>query len=189
MAGEMALHVFDDDDGVVDDEAGGQRDAEERERVDGEAEDLDEREGADERDGDGDGGNDGGAPVLQEEEDDDDDDDDGFADGGHDFVDGVADDGGGVDGDDALHARREGLLQLGENGAAFFVDVEGVGVRELLDADADSVAAGEAGAVEFEVGVVVFGAQLGAADVFEQDDAAGGSAVLDDDVFELLSDR
>jgi hypothetical protein len=38
----MALHVLDDDDGVVDDQAGGQRDAEERERVDGEAEDLDE---------------------------------------------------------------------------------------------------------------------------------------------------
>ena len=82
VAGEVALHVFDDDDGVVDDQSCGERDAEEGQRVDGEAEDLDEGKGADERDRDRNGGDDRGAPVLQEEEDDDDDDDDGFADGG-----------------------------------------------------------------------------------------------------------
>ena len=139
----MALDVFDDDDGVVDDESGGEGDAEEGERVDGEAEDLDEGEGADERDGNGDGGDDGGAPVLQEEEDDDDDDDDGLADGRDDLVDGVADDGGGVDGDDVLHARGEGLFEFVEDGAATLVDVEGVGVGELLNTDADGVSAGE----------------------------------------------
>ena len=36
----VALHVFDHHDGVVDHQARGQRDAEERERVDGEAEDA-----------------------------------------------------------------------------------------------------------------------------------------------------
>ena len=40
--GNMPLHVFDDHDGVIDHEAGGQRNAEQGERVDGEAEDLDE---------------------------------------------------------------------------------------------------------------------------------------------------
>ncbi len=63
----VALHVFDDDDGVVDHEAGGQRDAEQRERIDGEAENADEREGADQRNRDGDRGDKRGAPVLQEE--------------------------------------------------------------------------------------------------------------------------
>ena len=87
VAGEVALDVFNDDDSVVYDEACSKGDAEEGERVDAEAEDLDEGEGADERDRDGDGGDDGGAPVLQEEEDDDDDDDDGFADGADDLFD------------------------------------------------------------------------------------------------------
>ena len=31
------------------------------------------------------------------------------------------------------------FCELGENGAALLVDVEGVGVGELLDADADGV--------------------------------------------------
>src|SRR5258708_39758070 len=67
VAGEMALHVLDDDDGVVDDQSGGEGDAEEGERVDGKAEDLDEGEGADERHGNGHGGGGRGAPVPQEE--------------------------------------------------------------------------------------------------------------------------
>ena len=74
----MALHVLDDHDGVIDDEAGGQRDTEQGEGVDAEVERLDEGEGADQRDGDGDGGDDGSAPVEQEQEDDHDDDADGF---------------------------------------------------------------------------------------------------------------
>ncbi len=120
--GEVALDVFDDDDGVVDDETGGESDAEEREGVDAEAEDLDEGEGTDERNGDGDGGNDGGAPILQEEEDDEDDDDDGLANGGNDFVDRFADDQGGIDGNDVPEARGIGFFELGQNGAAALVD-------------------------------------------------------------------
>ena len=46
----MALDVFNDDDGVIDDQAGGERDAEERQRVDGKAKQLDESKRADERD-------------------------------------------------------------------------------------------------------------------------------------------
>ena len=132
-SGEVALDVFDDDDGVVDDESGGESDAEECEGVDAESEDLDEGKGADERDRDGDGGNDGGSPVLQEEEDDDDDDDDGFTDGADDLMDGFANDQGRIDGDDPAEAGGIGLFQLGQNGAAALVDVESVGVRELLE--------------------------------------------------------
>ena len=170
--GRVALNVFDDDDGVVDDEAGGERDAEERKRVDAEAEDLDEGKGADERDRDRDGGNDGGAPVLQEEEDDDDDDDDRFTDRRDDLVDRFADDQGGVDGDDALKPGRIGFLQLSQNGAAALVDVESIGVGELLNANTDGIAAFEAATGKLQAGVVVFRADLGAANVFDEDDSA-----------------
>ena len=176
---DVALDVFDDDDGVVDDEAGGERDAEERERVDGEAEDPDEGEGADEGDGDGDGGDEGGAPVLQEEEDDDDDDDDGFDEGLDDFVNRGADDSGGIEGDDGLHAGREGFGEAAELGFGIAVHLEGIGVAELLDAETDG-----GNAVEGEGAGVGVGTQFGAADVLDLHDAGGG--VLDDDVVELL---
>src|SRR5208282_198398 len=78
---QVALNVFYDDDGVVDHEAGGERDAEQGQRVDGEAEQLDEGEGPDERDRDGDGGDDGGAPVFEENEDDEDNEEDRLAEG------------------------------------------------------------------------------------------------------------
>ena len=80
---------------------------------------------------------------------------------------------------------RVGLFELGEDRAATFVDVEGIGVGELLDADADGIAACEAVTGEFEAGVVVFSTDFGAADVLEQDDSAAVGAVFDDDVFEL----
>jgi hypothetical protein len=102
----VALHVLDDDDGIVYHEAGSERNAEESKGVDAEAEYFDEGEGADERDRDGDRWNDSGTPILQEEEDDDDDDDDGLADGYNDLMYRVANDCGGIYGDDALHARR-----------------------------------------------------------------------------------
>ena len=176
----MALHVFNDHDGVVNDEAGCERDAEEREGVDGKAEDLDEGEGADQRDGNGDGGDKGGAPVLQEEEDDHDHDDDGFHQRGDDLLDRLADDSRGVDGDGVLQAWREGLLELLENSAAAFINVKCVGVRELLDAYADGIAARE-----LELGVVVFGADLRVADIAKEHNAAARRRVLEDDVFEL----
>ena len=105
----MPLHVFDNHDGVVDHQSGSERDAEQGERVDREAEDLDKSKGADKRDRDRDRRDDRCAPILQEQEDHDDHDDDGFAQRLHDFTNGVADHGGGVEGDYILQARREGL--------------------------------------------------------------------------------
>ena len=45
--GDVALDVFDDHDGVIDDESGRERNSEQRQRVDREAEELDERKCAD----------------------------------------------------------------------------------------------------------------------------------------------
>ena len=121
---DVPLHIFDDHDGIVDHQAGGQRDAEQRKRVDGEAEDLDERERADERNRDRDGGDDGGAPIEQEQEDDHDDDGDGLGQRDQHFADGVADHGRGVEGDGVFQARREALVQLFQHRLRLGVHVE-----------------------------------------------------------------
>ncbi len=70
---QLALDVLDDDDRVVDDDADGEHQAEQRQHVDREAEPLHHREGADERYGDGDERDDRRAPRLQEQQHDDDD--------------------------------------------------------------------------------------------------------------------
>ena len=71
--GDVALDVLDHDDGVVDHDADGQHQAEQRQGVEREAERRHDGEGADQRHRDRDQRDDGGAPVLQEDEHDDDD--------------------------------------------------------------------------------------------------------------------
>jgi hypothetical protein len=105
----MAMCRFNDHDGVIHHQSGGQRDAEQRERIDGEAEDLDEGKGADQRYRNGDGGNDGGAPIEQEQEDDPDDDKDGLDQGHQHFADRIADHRGGVEGNGVFQPRRKAL--------------------------------------------------------------------------------
>ncbi len=73
---QMPLHIFNHHDGVIDHQSGRQRNAEERQRVDGKVEELDEREGPNQRDRNGHRGNQRAAPGLQEAEDHDDDDQD-----------------------------------------------------------------------------------------------------------------
>src|SRR5208337_3960626 len=157
---QMALDVFDDDDGIVDHEASGEGDTEQRQRVDGEAEQFDEGKSADERDWNRDGRNDRGAPVFQENEDDKDDKNDGLAEGRDYVADRFADRVGGIEGEFILHAGRKALGKAVEFGDAATVHVEGVGGGELGDTDADGFVA-----VVVEVGAVVFGAEFGVTDV------------------------
>ncbi len=70
---QLALDVLDDDDRVVDHDADGEHQPEQRQHVDGEAEPLHHREGADQRHGDGDERDDRRPPRLQEQQHDDDD--------------------------------------------------------------------------------------------------------------------
>ena len=70
----VPLDVLQHHDGVVDDEAGGEHDGEQRQDVEREAGEIDRRERADQRDRHGDGGDDRRAPRAQEEEDHGDDD-------------------------------------------------------------------------------------------------------------------
>ena len=118
----------------------------------------------------------------KKKKDDQNDDDDRFFEGGDDFLYGVTDDGGGIEGDDVFDSRRKGLRKFQQLGLGGFVHVESVGVRELLHADAD----GSVTAVE-QVGVVVFGADFGAAYVLKLNDAVG--RVLQDDAFKFAAAR
>ena len=67
----MVLDSLDDDDGVVDNEADGKHQAEQRKRVDRKAECRKDDEGSDERNRHGQQGNESGAPALEKNEDDD----------------------------------------------------------------------------------------------------------------------
>ena len=66
---DVALDVLDHDDGVVDHDADGEHETEQREIVQREAEGRQHGEGADQRHRDGDDGDDRGAPGLQEQDD------------------------------------------------------------------------------------------------------------------------
>ena len=116
---DVVLHRFHHDDGVIDHQADGQHQAEERERVDGEAERRKDNEGADERDRHGQQRNEGGAPALEEDEDDNDDQAERFEQREHDLVDAGGDRLGRVQrdivGDAGGKGRRE-LLHTGIDG-------------------------------------------------------------------------
>ena len=134
----VTLHILDHHDGVVHHQARRQRDAEECERIDGKAEELDERERSDQRDRNGDRGNDGCAPVQQEQKDDDDDDGNGLAQRHHHFADGVADIV--VESKAIAYSSPGGKLFESSTSTALRtpVHVQRVGVGELLHADSRS---------------------------------------------------
>ncbi len=89
--------VLDDHDGIIDDDADGEDQAEEGQEVDGEAQRGHADEGAEDRDGHGRGGDEHGAPVLEKHEDHDEHEDAGLEEGLVNLVDGVIDELGGVE--------------------------------------------------------------------------------------------
>jgi len=180
---QMALDVFDDDDSVVDDQTGGERDAEQGQRVDGEAEQFDECERADERNRNGNRRDDSRAPVFEENKDDQNDQRDGSAEGRDYIANGFADGIRRIEGDLILHAGRKVFGKAIEFGDALLVDVEGVGGGELRDGDANRFPS-----VVVQVVGVIFGAEFGVTHVFQTDQGAVGVA-LEDDVVELSGFR
>ena len=109
---DVVHHRLDHDDRIVDDDADGEHEAEQREHVDREAEQREEDERADERDRHGHQRNQRRAPVLQEDEDDDDDERDRFEQRVDDLVDALGDRQRRVERDQVLHVAREALLQV-----------------------------------------------------------------------------
>jgi hypothetical protein len=115
--GNVALHVLDHHDGIVDHDADRQHQPEQRKIVERETEQRHEEERADERDRNRDQRDDGGAPGLQEHDDDEHDQKNGLADGRLHLVDRLLDELGRVVDDGVLDARREPLGKLLHGGA------------------------------------------------------------------------
>ena len=173
---------FDDHDGVIDDDADGEDDAEKGEGIDGETHGGDSREGADDGHGDGGRGDESGAPILEENDDHEEDEGPGFEEGFVDFVDGFGDELGVIEGDIVLEIFRESEGEFFEFSADAFGGIEGIGTGELIDGEAASGLA------------VIFGelaigdrTEFDASDVFESGDLSAVFGIgFDDDVFELL---
>ena len=177
---EVPLDVLDDHDGIVNDQTGRQGQPEEGQGVDGEVEELDEGEGADQRDRDGEGRYQGAGEALQEDEDHQHDEQDREEQRDHHFPHGLPDHRGGVEGDLVADALRERFRQLVHLGEDRLVDLQRVRRRELRDAEADGLAT-----VVAQVARVVLGPDLDARHVLQQDQRAV-DAGLEDQLAEVL---
>ncbi len=175
----MAVDVLEHDDGVVDDEADGEHEREQGQRVDGEIERVHQPEGADQGHRDGDERDQRGAERAQEQEDDQDHEQDGLADGRVDVLHRLPDEDRFVVGDLNLHAFGQRSEDARKRGGDFIGHVERVRGRLLHHPKGDGrqpVGADDAALVE--------GPELGMADVGEADEIALG--VLQDQIVELL---
>src|SRR6202007_2995691 len=109
---DISFHVFDHHDRVIDDDTDGQHQAEQRQRVNREAQAEHDGEGAHDGNGNRDQGNNRSSPGLQEEHDHDDDQEDGLKQRVNYSVDGIANEHGGVVDDAVVHAFWKILFQL-----------------------------------------------------------------------------
>ena len=175
----MAVDVLHHDDGVIDHKTDGQHEREQGERVDGEVEHIHQREGADERDRDGDERDERGAEGPQEEKNDKHHEHDSLADGLIDVPHRFADEDGFVVGDLGDHAFRQRGEDAGHRRLHLVGDVERVGGRLLHHAERDRRLA-----VEADDAALVQRAKLGMADIREAYEVA--LHVLEDEIVELL---
>ena len=177
---DVVHYRLDHDDGIVDDDADGQHQAEHRERVDREAEHREKNERADERHGHGEQRDDRRPKILQEDEDHEGDEDDRLDERMDDPLDRGLHRGRRVVDDLVVHVGREQRLRLAHRLVDRLGGLELVCARQQIDGHR----AGRL-AVEPSEGVVVLRAQFGAPDVLDADLRAGLS-LTDDDVLELL---
>ena len=177
---QLALDVLDHDDGVVDDDADGQHQAEQRQHVEGEAEGLHHHARADQRHGDGDDRNDRSAPGLEEQQHDQHHQSCRLEDGDIELVDRDLDELGRVVGEAVFETLGKALRHLLDGGLDALSGPHGIGARLLIDDDDDG---------RILVGValrrVAERAELDAGDVLDPHDAPVGPH-LDDDVLELV---
>src|SRR6266403_6415672 len=172
---DVALRIFDDDDCVIDHQAGRESNPKKRQRIDGEMDGVDESESANQRHRNGDLRNDGRTPIQQEKEDHNDDDDHRFFERSNNFFHGITDNGGRVESDYVLDAGRKRLRELDELRLGRFVYLQRIGIGELLHTDTD----GFVPTVQ-QVRVIAFRTDFRAPNIFELHDPL--ARVLDDDV-------
>src|SRR4029077_9980959 len=149
-----------------------------RQRIDGEMEGVDESKSTDQGNRNGDRRNNRRTPIQQEEEDDNDDNDYRLFQRSNHFLYRVAHHRGRVEGDYILDAGRERLRKLDERRLGGFVDLQRIGIRELLHANTD----GFVPTIQ-KVRVIALRADFRASDVLELHNSVAG--ILDDDIFEF----
>ncbi len=154
-------------DGVIDDDADGQHQAEQGKVVEAETHGRHDGEGADNGHRHRNQGNDGAAPVLQEQEHDDGHQDDGVAQRLEHLVDRFGDERRGVIDDVVIQAGREAPLQLDHLGLDQLGHVQGVGAGELVNGQGH----GRPGVHSAGL-VVALGGQLDLGDIPELDKTA-----------------
>ena len=132
---DVAVDVLDHDDGVVDDEADGQHQRQQRQQVDGIAERQQREHHADQRQRNGDDRDQRRAQVAEEQEDHHDDDQRRLQQRLLHLLDRGVDELGGVVGDGGLHAGRQLPLDVREGLAHVADDGQRIGGRRREDAD------------------------------------------------------
>ena len=132
---DVAVDVLDHDDGVVDDEADGEHQRQQREQVDGVAERQQREHHADQRQRDGDDRDQRRAQIAEEQEDDDDDDQRRLEQRLLHLLDRGVDELGGVVGDGRFQPGGQLALDVGEGLAHVGDDGQRVGGRRGEDAD------------------------------------------------------
>ena len=175
-----AFDILDHHDGIVDQQANHQHQREQGQGVDGVAEHGEDAEGPQQHHRHGDGGYQGGAPVLQEDVHHQHHQGDGFDQGDHHVMDGEADEGGVVHRIDHLHARRQGGAQFLGALLDHAHRLQRVGARRQHDRDA-----GGRVAVEQASNFVRLCTQFDAGDIAEPHHGAAGRG-LEHDLAELF---
>ena len=177
---DIVRGALDHHDGVVDHDADGEHDREQRREIHREADRPHHGEGADDGDRHRRRRHQHGAPVLEKDQDHDQHQHRRLDQRLVDFVDRGIDEHRGVERNGVDEALRESLRQLRHFGFDLVLDLERIGAGRLIDADA-----GRLLAVEAEKLAVGLGAELDVADVAQPRDLAVIPG-LDDDVLVLL---
>lgn len=177
---DFVFDGFDDDDGVVDEEADGQDHGEQRQGVDGEIEDLEAGKGPQQRNRNGDERNQRRPAALEEEVNDEGDQQQGFDEGCNNFVDRRRNEGRAIVDDFIIQVRRERLFCLFQYLAGAADGLHGIGISRQTDHETGSVAA-----AQVTGNGIILGAQADIGNVADADHGTVGIGA-DDDVLELF---
>ena len=139
---DIALDILHHDDRVIDDDADCQHKAEQRQVVERNAQRVQHREGADQRNRDGNDRNDRGAPGLQEQEYHADDQQDGDEDRRHHLMHRLSNEDGRIVDDDVIDAWRKILLQALHGVEHLVLDLQRIGAGLGEDQQRQAVACG-----------------------------------------------
>ena len=176
---QMAFDVFDNHDGVVNHQARGQRNSEQRQGVDGKSQQLNECEGANQRNRNCNGGNDGRPPVFKKDKYDEDDERNCLKQGGQNIANGFSNGIRGIESILIFHAGRKVFRQAIQFRDCQAIYLKRVGVGELQDAKTHSFAT-----IEHQIRAIVLGAQFGASHIAQAYERAIFVG-FKDDVFKL----